>query len=496
MARIPRLLSKTKLLRGFRCLKSIYLTIHEPAREAPITPDIQALFDQGNQVGAKAREYFSGGILVDNVPQDFLGAITKTQFLIEKGHTVIFEAAFSYLGFYARADVIAFNPETKRWSLYEVKSTTKVKPEHINDVAIQAWILTKSGLALEKVYLMHLNSACRHPDLSNLFIKQEITDDVRLAYTNVKPTLREILKNLNEKTTPDINIGPQCHAGTACGFVEHCFKEKAIPTPSIFNLPGLRERKWALYEQDIVTLDDARLSDLNELQQRIINCFKSQSRFINANGIRDALVNFQYPMIFLDFETINPAIPRFDGCGPFHHVPFQFSVHRMDEENGSLKQVSFLHTEKTDPRPTLIPALLSACRDAKAIVSYYGKFEADRIKELAEFSPAHADELQSLIHRIVDPLPIIKENVYDNEFLGSFSLKVVAPALLGKKHSYDDLMVANGGDAQRAYESLISNSVSQEQKEKIKRAMLAYCEQDTFVMVELVNWLKAATGEN
>src|SRR5690606_17124169 len=111
----------------------------------------------------------------------------------------------------------------------------------------------------------------------------------------------------------------------------------------------------------------------------------------------------------------------------------------------------------------------------------YSQFEAERIKELADYSSADCAALTSLLHRLVDPLPLIREHIYDNAFAGSFSLKSVAPALLGASHSYDNMPVANGNDAQRAFEKLISPKTPTTEKAAIKTAMLAYCEKDTQV---------------
>jgi uncharacterized protein DUF2779 len=133
--------------------------------------------------------------------------------------------------------------------------------------------------------------------------------------------------------------------------------------------------------------------------------------------------------------------------------------------------------------------LLEACGEQGSIVAYFGRFEAERIKALADYSHQHHDALINLIDRIVDPLPIIRDAVYDNEFGGSFSLKSVAPALLGKSHSYDNMLVANGHDAQRAFVELISPNTLEDRKLVLKTAMIEYCEKDTFVMVELVKWL-------
>jgi len=487
MNRIPALLSKTKLMRGYRCLKCIYLTIHHPELEAPISPETQALFDQGNQVGKLARDYFPGGILIDNLPWDFSGALTKTRDAIANGATTIYEAAFEYTGCYARADIIQYSPENKRWRIIEVKSSTKVKPEQIEDVGLQTWIMAKSGLPIEQINLMHLNSACRYPDLDQLFTVQDVTNEIRENYLSVKPKVAEILSSIQNKNIPDIDIGPYCLEPTECGFVEHCWKQ--IPEMSIFNMPGMHTRKWDLYHDGIIQLDDPRLTDLNELQQRIVTAYQTKERFIDAAGIQSALSTWQFPLVFLDFETINPAIPRYDGCGPFHQVPFQFSVHRWDHPEAEITHHEFLNETMDDPRIRLIPALLDACEGTGSIVAYFSKFESARIEELAAYSPKHKDSLHQLIERMVDPLPIIRQHVYDNAFEGSFSLKKVAPALLGNAFAYDHMLVADGGAAQRAYEEFTSPNIASKRKDTLKKAMLDYCKQDTFVLVLLVKWL-------
>lgn len=476
-------------MRGYRCLKCIYLTIHHPELEAAITPETQALFDQGNEVGAKAREYYSGGILIDNKPWDFTGALIKTKELLANNTPIIYEAAFEYMGCYARADIIQFSPTTKRWSIFEVKSSTKVKPEHYDDVGLQTWIIAKSGLPLEKINIVHLNSECCYPDFSNLFKEVDVTEKIRIKYLTVRPKINEILITLKQPEVPDIDIGPYCLAPNECGFTQHCWKQKKIPNISIFNLPGIRDKKWELYYDGIITLDDSRLSDLNELQERVVDCFKTGQRYINKEPIQAALSQWQFPLVFLDFETINPAIPRYNGCHPFEHVPFQFSVHTWQAYHAEITHKEFLHETPDDPRPSLIPSLLEACGEQGSIVAYFGKFEAERIQALAKYSLQYREALLKLVDRIIDPLPLIRDAIYDNAFGGKFGLKSVAPALLGCSHSYDGMLIANGSDAQRAFEKLISPTTPTHEKLTLKRAMIEYCKKDTLVMVELVKWL-------
>jgi hypothetical protein len=488
MKPIPKLLSKTRLLKGFRCLKCIYLTLHHPELEAPITPDTQALFDQGNMIGAKAREYYPGGILVNNAPWDFSGALAKTRELLAVNTPVIYEAAFEYMGCYARADIIKYSPDTKRWRIYEVKSSTKVKPEHYDDIGVQAWIIAKSGLPIEQINIVHLNSECCYPDLSNLFKEVDATAEIRKIYPDIQPKIQKIFSTIREPNEPDIDIGPYCLEPTECGFTEYCWKQKNIPEISVFNFPGSKDYSWELYQQGIIQLDDPRLTNLNEVQERIVSCYKSEEQYLDTNAIHEEISGWKYPFIFLDFETINPAIPRYEGCKPFSQVPFQFSAHTLKTLHGDATHHEFLHLSASDPRPDLIPALLHACGEEGSIVAYNAKFEKSRIQELAEFSPKHADALLKLLDRFVDPLLLMRKAVYDNAFAGSFGLKSVAPALLGEASSYDGMMVADGGAAQRAFEELISERTSAGRKAELEGAMRGYCGKDTWVMVEVVRW--------
>jgi hypothetical protein len=489
MTTLPKLLSKTKILRGYRCEKCLYLTVHHPKLESEITEETQALFDQGNQVGKKAREYYPGGVLVDNKPWDFFGALAKTKELIARGETILYEAAFEYKGCYARVDIMRYSSESQRWQIGEVKSTTKVKPEHYDDAGIQAWIIAKSGLPIERISLIHLNPECRYPDLSNLFVEVDITEPIRQIYLSIQPKINYFFSMLQNDSVPNVDIGSYCLQPNQCGFTKHCWQEKKIPDVSVFNLPRIGDKKWDLYYQGILSLSDPRLTDLNELQQRMVSCFKENKRYIDLLAIRNALSEWHFPFIFLDFETINPAIPAYNGTRPFEQVPFQFSVHYWKNNHSELKHIEFLYTDENDPRPTLIPALLDACGKKGAIIAYFGRFESERIQALAQFSPTHSDELLDLTKRIVDPLPIIRDHIYDNEFFGSFSLKKVAPALLSAEYSYDGMRVANGNAAQRAYEKLIAKNTTDTQKETLKKALLDYCKMDTLVMVELVKWL-------
>jgi hypothetical protein len=490
MKPIPKLLSKSKIMRGYRCPKAIYLTVHQPELEPKPNAATQAVFDQGNAVGELARTYYPGGTLVDHKPWEFVQSLKTTRELMGSGVEFIYEAAFEYKGCYARADILKFNKATARWTLLEVKSGTRLKREYLEDVGLQAWILANSGLPLEKICIVHLNPECRAPDLRDLFVEVDVTDQLREMYRDIAPRLNSIFSAIRQTSIPDTDIGPQCSLNRDCEFKAHCWSERNVPEVSVFNIPGLKAKVWDYYKKGQVDLAQVDQSELEPLQTRMVNAHLNGLRFADFSALKEAMKEWTYPLVFLDFETINPAVPVYPGTGPFEQVPFQFSVHVQSEPGGELEHYEYLHEEAGDPRPDLIPALLEACGDRGSIVSYFAKFEQGCIEAMAEFSPEHRDELTALVARLVDPLPMIREHVYDPGFAGSFSLKKVAPALCGRDFSYEDLSVADGTAAQRAFTELIDPATDEARKMELHESMLEYCRQDTLAMVKLVDWMR------
>lgn len=491
MNNIPKLLSKSKLIRSYRCLKAFYMTVHHPGREVPVSEALQALFDQGNEVGQEARSLFPNGALISNPPWEFVQSAATTQELINRGEHTIYEAAFCYQNCYVRIDIIHYCVETKKWSLYEVKSSTRVKEDHIYDLGLQSWVIAKSGLAIDTINLVHLNRDCEFPDFSNLFTTTDVTKQIRENYLKIQPHLENSFRVLQQKQTPDVAIGEHCLSPGECGFKSYCWKENKIPSLSVLNLPT--PKKWKYLKQDIINLNDKKLltakPELDKNIKRMLECHNENKRFVDAKAIKDSLSTWKYPLIFLDFETVNPAIPKFKGCAPYSQVPFQFSVHILRDKDATLEHHEFLHDESSDPRPTLIKELLKFCEKQGSLVAYYSAFENKVIESLAKNFPQYEQDLLSLVKRMQDPLPILRKSFYDPTFNMSYSLKSVAPALLGQEHSYDHLEIGDGYSAQRAYKKLISNKITKEEKKSLKENLLRYCKKDTELLAEITKLL-------
>ena len=139
-------LSKSTFIRGLQCEKSLYLYKHHYRLKDPTPSSLQAVFDQGTNVGILAQELFLDGI--DASPENhfkMVESVEKTLDFISKGETIIYEATFLYNDYTITSFDILIKDE-EGWKAYEVKSSTKVSETYIKDAAIQYYTITNSGI--------------------------------------------------------------------------------------------------------------------------------------------------------------------------------------------------------------------------------------------------------------------------------------------------------------------------------------------------------------
>jgi predicted RecB family nuclease len=198
----------------------------------------------------------------------------------------------------------------------------------------------------------------------------------------------------------------------------------------------------------------------------------------------------KYPLYFMDFETVNPAIPRFKGMRPYQQIPFQWSVHILKEAGGEPEHHEFLATDANDPRREFITSLLPILGKSGSIVVYCQAFEERRLAELATWFPEFAERIKKIQSRLWDLLPVIRNNVYHPAFAGSYSLKYVLPALVPQL-TYVGMQVADGQAAGITWESLGRGCLDQSERKITRKALLDYCALDTEAMVRLVEQLRS-----
>ena len=87
-------------------------------------------------------------------------------------------------------------------------------------------------------------------------------------------------------------------------------------------------------------------SKLTPLQRTFIALEQAQSRVAALEGAA------REPIAIIDFETLAPAVPLWQGCRPYDPVPAQFSAHVQDGRD-KWTHHAWLADSPGDPRPAL-----------------------------------------------------------------------------------------------------------------------------------------------
>ncbi len=483
-------LSKSRFVSGWQCHKQMWLKVHEPlAPELQIGIVLQDRFDQGAEVGALARTRFPGGTMID-LPHDDPRRIEATGRALAAGAPAVFEATFVQDRVFVAIDVL--ERTAAGFTLIEVKSSSKLKDEHIPDVAVQVWVARRAGIDVRRAVVMHLNSEFRHPDQGDLFVRTDVTEQAEAFQHLIPGMIAEQLAAL-AGVMPPVAVGSHCWMiDRDCPFWDRCFPVDEQHVWTLYR--AYKTQKWALVLSGVRRiLDLPATHKLNDIQRRQRASLET-GRMIVEPGIRDALGDFDCRLGFLDFETIGRAIPVWNDVGPWRQVVVQFSYH---EETGNgatgYRHEAYLAEGPHDPREELALRLLEATKDAGRIVMY-SSFERTRIRELAEWLPLLAPGLKALEAKLVDLLPVIRKHVYHPRFEGSFSIKKVLNPLVPDL-TYDDLTIVDGQVASVEIARLLFVAHKVRDRDQLRRDLLAYCERDTWAMVRLLERLRVIAAE-
>jgi len=471
-------------MKGLQCPKALWL--FKNRKDLATEPDQrrQNLFATGHRVGDLAKQLFPGGAEVEYRQSDYQGMLDETAQLTSS-ENVIYEGSFSTNGVFVRADILVKSGET--WDIYEVKATASTKAVHKPDVAIQ-WYVIGQHLPLNKAWVVHLNNAYVRSgelDVQSLFTIDEVTEAVQVEQASIEDNLND-LERVLAGGEPEILIGTHCNNPYECDFHRHCWRD--VPYPSVLDLCRLNgDKKFEYYHQGIVTYEDARNHiGLNAVQTLQVNTVLNRELHIDTDAIADYLGDLRYPINFLDFETFQDAIPRFDGQGPYKNIPFQYSLHVL-HENGELEHKEFLADETEDPRLKLTQQLLDEITAEGTIFAFHQSFEIGVIKSLAQRFDQYAVQLMALNDRFMDlEIPFKNLMYYHPGFHGSFSIKSILPALFpdDPELDYKNLEIQSGDVAMDVFPHLHKVD-DPDEKESIRNSLLAYCRLDTLAMVKI-----------
>jgi len=478
-------LSKSKIISGNQCLKRLYLEVNKP-EVSEVSGALEQQFASGHKVGAAAQTLWPNGHLITH-DKDLAEALKETKHLVStEAKTTLFEATFEADGVLVRNDILEYAAKGSR--LVEVKASTSLKDYHMLDVAVQAWVLQKAGVKLKRIELAHINNKFVYQgdgDYSDLFTFVDVVEDIQ-EHLRTVPDLVAKLRKMLEGSEPKISIGPHCHDPYECPFLGYCTPPQ--PDYPVSLLPGRREAIDALIAegyQDLREVPEGRLTDAKH--QRIWRATKAGKPEL-LTGAKKILDELPYPRYYMDFETVNPAVPIWKDTRPYERLPFQWSC-EVEAADGTLKHHEFLDTSGNAPMQDFSRTLLECMGMEGPIFVYNASFETSVLARLAVRFPRYRKALNGLIKRVVDLLPITRNHYYHPDMHGSWSIKAVLPTI-APHLDYGNLgEVQDSGGAPAAYLEIIDETTPEARRELLIADLRRYCERDTVAMVEIIKFI-------
>ncbi len=478
-------LSKSKYCTGIQCKKILWLDKNNPEVREDVSN--QAVLDNGTEVGELAKGLFGKYVNV-NYCDDLKTMIKDTKSLLLMDRIIITEASFEYENNFCSVDILVKNKD--RYEMYEVKSSTEVSDVYLDDISYQYYVLTSLGYDVKKACIVHLNSDYERIgelELDKLFTIEDVTSIAKEKQEEVVENIKDINKYMDEVTEPLEDLGMHCFSPYECPYFKFC--SNWLPEHNVFNIRGMRtSSKVKFYEEEKFKYEDLLNEKLNEKYREQIEfeLYNKEDK-IDKQGIKEFLDTLTYPLYFLDFETYQQAIPQYDHVKPYMQIPFQYSLHILDREDGKLEHLEFLAKADIDPRRELALRLVKDIPDNVCVLAYNMSFEKRVIKDLAEIFPDLKDHLMKIHNNIKDLMIPFKDRCYyTKDMEGSYSIKYVLPALYPDDPSldYHNLeLVHNGSEAMNSYATL--GELSKKEQEHVRERLLRYCELDTYAMVKI-----------
>ena len=296
---------------------------------------------------------------------------------------------------------------------------------------------------------------------------------------------------IGAKSHPEIQIGPHCDNPYTCALHDRCWS--FLPEASVFTLYRGGAKCFSLLQQGIQKLADipadVTLTDNQAIQRAVLLAGQPH---IDRPALAAFLGQLEYPVSYLDFETIGTAIPFFDDASPYQQIPFQYSLHIVRQPGAAPDHFSHLADGPADPRPEFMRQLRAVLPETGSVVTYNASFETSRLKECCELLPTFKPWLRKVTPRVVDLLlPFRGFRYHHPNQNGSNSMKAVLPALTGK--GYEKLAIQDGGAASREFLRVTFGDVTAAERRRVRKALEEYCGLDTLGMVQIVDQLKRFT---
>lgn len=428
----------------------LWVKKNAPEKLPPVSEATQAMFDAGHAFEPYVESLFTGGKTVVWDKDDWQSYRTlpaRTMQALEGGVDVLFQGRFEWKEFTFLPDIIEVI-EGRTLHLYEIKSSTKVKSEHIYDLAFQKVVLENLGFKVARATVIHINTA---------YVRQGEVDARELV------TFSEVTEEVNERalTTPELMQAALSAA-----------REPQMPDPNPERTQLGAKSQWKeVYEAIFPPSPVVWPADVAPV--------------ISRPEIQQFLGKLEYPLYFFDYETMQGMVPYFDGQRPYQQIPFQYSLHILREPGGEVEHVEYLHRDASNPAPHIAKRLVADVGEIGSIITWNMSFEKSINTALGQMLPEYAAQMSAINARVVDLMMPFKAKWYDDpRFEGSASIKKVLPVVCPEL-SYKELGIQDGNSAQRLWMRAILDGTHPNEKEQVLADLREYCKLDTWAMVQI-----------
>jgi len=486
-------LSKSEYMMFLKHPAWLWLKKHDKGKLPEPDANLQARFDAGHEFEQYAEKRFPDGITLGfNSFQEYSSLPERTKQSLDDDTKTIFQGRFEADNITCICDIVD-RVEKNEFDLYEIKSSTKVKPEHYPDLAFQVVVLESSGLKVRNIAVIHVNNEyVKNGDIdaSKISIIEDVASEVRNKIEETKQNIEAALEVIKLSNLPD----PSPRYAKLGSLNEWMEIYKALGNKvdlySIYNLiaPGIK-RIGELEDLGIKLIkdipDDFKLTIKQQIQ---VLSTKRNERIIKKKKVKSFLDALTYPLYFLDYETAMGTVPLYDGTSPYQQIPFQYSLHIIEKVGEKPRHLEYLHKNNEHPVPSLLKQLKNDIHSPGNILVWYKGFEMKRNEEMAQMFPEFNDFLEDVNDRIIDLMePFANGWFADKDFFGSASIKRVLPVMVPEL-SYKDLGIQEGSSAQRLWTDTVVKDKGGIDKEKLFNNLIEYCKMDTFAMYAI--WQK------
>jgi hypothetical protein len=472
---------------GLDCHRKLWQLLWDRKSAGPRSGISQLNMKFGVLFGEVAHCLYPDAVLIDIDKRQLKRAAKDTVDAIRDGATVILEATFIHEHCLVLSDIVEKQTDGS-WHLIEVKSNKEVKDKHIPDLAFQKWVMEQCGYSVSKCSVIFADEDGVWPDKPSIFQREDVTDRVDLAVQSVPDELAPMLKIARSKNSqPKFSdwISKKCHE---CEYKEEvCWQ--GISEPTIYDvinvrkIPGLKEQN-VFYVKDIP--DDY---ELYKNDRPHVDRMNSKAVDIDKVGLKSKLDELEYPVYFLDFETVSVAVPLFDGNRSWEKLPFQYSIHVLQEKDGEPRHIEFLHEDNSDPAEALADRLVADIGETGSVVVYHATMESGVLKYLARRFPQHADALLGMNKRIWDLEKIFLKPYRHWKFGSKSSIKIVLPVLVPELNHADEA-ISDGGEASLKWIEWLKTE-DENIRQQIVKELKSYCHLDTLAMVKLLEGVQS-----